>query len=95
MKGLLGVLNHFEPKILLRKVLPLLLDLLKFKHLIPSVVYICLETMKNGKIITEQDFKEKVWPSFKRVVQGKEMTAHSLYLFVENMEKIEKVIGLQ
>lgn len=52
LKGLLGVLNHFDAKILLRKILPLLLDLLKFKNLIPSVIYICLETMKNGKIIT-------------------------------------------
>lgn len=89
------MLNHFEPRILLRKVLPLLLDLLKFKHLIPSVVYICLEIMKNGNIITESDFREKIWPSFKKVVTGKEMTAHSLFLFVENMEKIEKVVGLQ
>lgn len=51
--------------------------------------------MKNGKIISESDFKEKIWPTFRKVVQGKEMTAHSLYLFVENMEKIEKVIGIQ
>lgn len=48
----MGILNHFDSKILVRKVLPLLLDLVKFKHLIPSVVYICLEIMKNGKIIT-------------------------------------------
>jgi hypothetical protein len=36
-----------------------------------------------------------VWPALKKVAQGKEMTAHSLYLYVENMEKIEKVIGAQ
>lgn len=78
----MGILNNFDSKILSRKVLPLLLDLLKFKHLIPSVIYICLEIMKNGKIISESEFKDKIWPSLRKVVQGKEMTAHSLFLFV-------------
>jgi hypothetical protein len=53
LRGLMGILNHFESRILLRKVLPLLLDLLKFKHLIPSVIFISMEIIKNGKIITD------------------------------------------
>ena len=42
LKGLMGILNHFSYKILLRKIIPGLMDLLKFKHLIPSIIYISI-----------------------------------------------------
>jgi hypothetical protein len=30
-----------------------------------------MEIIKNGKIINEGDFKDKVWPHLKKVAQGK------------------------
>jgi hypothetical protein len=53
-----------------------------------------MEIINNGKIVTDGEFKDRVWPILKKITLAKETTAHTLYLFVENMEKIEKVIGL-
>jgi hypothetical protein len=41
-----------------------------------------MEIMKNGKIIHDSDFKDKIWPTLKKITQAKETTAHTLYLFV-------------
>lgn len=81
----MGILNDFSMKILIRKIIPKLMDLLKFKHLIPSVIYISIEILKNGKILKNSDFLEHIWPQLKKVIQGKEITANSLYLLVDNI----------
>ena len=47
------------------------MDLLKFKHLIPSVIYISIEILKDGKIIKNSEFIDHVWPYVKKVLQGK------------------------
>lgn len=73
--------------------MPLLLDLLKFKNLIPSIIYISLEMLK-GHLVTDAEFREHIWPHLKRVTQGKEMTAHSIYMLVDNMKLLEPVVTL-
>lgn len=81
----MGVLHDFNRKILLKRIFPTLIDYLKFKHLVPSIIYICVEVAKNGKIINGSEFIDHIWPHLKKVTQGKEMTAHSIFMLVENM----------
>jgi len=59
------------------------MDLLKFSHLIASIVYIVIDLLKKSKITAEL-FRKLIWPSLKNVTQGKEMTAQAIYLFVLN-----------
>jgi SCY1-like protein 2 len=85
LKGLAGVLDDFPERVLLRIIIPKLLDLLKFSNLIASIVFIIIDLLKKNKV-QEGVFKKQVWPSLKTVTQGKEMTAQAIYLFVLNFE---------
>lgn len=70
LKGLAGVLYDFEERVLTRIVLPKLMDLLKFGHLIASIVYITVDLIKKERIPTET-FTKLIWPALKGVLAGK------------------------
>ena len=50
LKGLAGVLDDFDGRVLARIILPKLIDLLKFGHLIASVAYIIIDLLKKGRL---------------------------------------------
>jgi hypothetical protein len=70
LKGLAGVLEDFDLRVLSRIILPKLIDLLKFAHLIASVAFIIVDLMKKGRLSTEI-FHKLAWPALKGVMQGK------------------------
>ncbi len=70
LKGLAGVLDDFPLRVVNRIVIPKLLDLLKYSHLIASIVYIIIDLLKKNKI-EDQTFKKQVWPELKTITQGK------------------------
>lgn len=41
--------------------------------------------MKKQNIVSADEFKKIIWPSFKQITQGKQMTAQSLFLLVDNI----------
>ena len=47
------------------------MDYLKFKNLVPSIIYICLEVAKDSKIINGAEFIDNIWPHLKKVTLGK------------------------
>jgi hypothetical protein len=67
---LAGVLDDFEIRVIIKIIVPKLLDLLKFNHLIASIVYIVIDLLKKNKLANEE-FKKTVWPALKAVTQGK------------------------
>jgi hypothetical protein len=79
-------------RVLSRIILPKLIDLLKFGHLIASVTFIIIDLLKKGRL-TNGLFNKLVWPALKAIMQGKEMTAQAIYLFVLNYEVLEKFVG--
>jgi SCY1-like protein 2 len=89
LKGLAGVIDKFSGKILHKRIIPNLTNLLKFNHLVASIIFITIDIMKKSMISVE-DWRRTVWPELKSITQGKEMTAQSLYLLVSNMEVLEK-----
>lgn len=46
-------------------------------------------------MISPDNFKQHIWPHLRKVMQGKEMTAHSIYMFVDNMKVLEPVILIE
>ena len=70
LKGLAGVLDDFPSRVLLRIIIPKLLDLLKFNSLIASIVFIIIDLLKKQKL-DKETFKTKIWPSLKTVTQAK------------------------
>lgn len=45
-------------------------------------------------MVSTAEFRESIWPHLRKVMQGKEMTAHSIYMFVESMELLEPAVSL-
>jgi hypothetical protein len=70
LKGLAGVLEDFDLRVTTRIILPKLLDMLKFGHLIASVLFIVIDLLKKGRL-TAEIFRKSIWPAFKAVTQGK------------------------
>lgn len=83
MKGLAGVLNDFDARVVSKIILPKLIDLLKYGYLIASIVYIIIDLLKKNKLSADL-FLKIVWPPLKTITQGKEMTAQAIYLLVYN-----------
>lgn len=81
------MLDDFEIRVIVKIIVPKLLDLLKFNHLIASIVYIIIDLLKKSKL-TNEEFKKSVWPALKAVTQGKEITAQAIYLIVFNLETL-------
>ena len=86
------MLDDFEIRVIIKIIVPKLLDLLKFNHLIASIVYIAIDLLKKSKL-TQEEFRRTVWPALRAVTQGKEITAQAIYLIVFNLEVLEKFIG--
>ena len=51
--------------------------------------------LKEGKMISKEEFRQHLWQHLKKVMQGKEMTAYSIFMFVDNMKVLEPVITLE
>lgn len=84
MKGLAGVIDKFSGKVLHKRIIPNLMNLLKFGHLVASIIFIVIDMMKRG-MVTVEEWRKEVWTELKGITQGKEMTAQSLYLLISNM----------
>lgn len=92
LKGLAGVLDDFPDKVLIRIVIPKLLDLMKYNTLIASIVYIITDLLKKKKMDVKT-FRAHIWPTLKTVTQAKETTAQAIYLFVAHYDILEEFIG--
>lgn len=79
-----GVLDDFDNRVVTRIILPKLLDMLKFSHLIASIIFITIDLLKKNKL-TPELFREQIWPAIKGITQGKEMNAQSIFILVFNM----------
>lgn len=74
----------FEPSLIKKKIVPTLLELMKFDYLVAGIVLTIIELMKK-EIITVSEFQKTIWGPFKSLTQGKEISAHALYLFINNI----------
>ena len=57
---------------------------MKFDYLVAGILLTIVEMMKK-EIISVVEFQKTVWGPFKNLTQGKEISAHALYLFVNNI----------
>jgi hypothetical protein len=50
LKGLAGVIDKFSGKILHKRIIPNLTNLIKFNHLVASIIFITIDIMKKSMI---------------------------------------------
>lgn len=70
MKGLSGVIDKFSGKVLHKRIIPIMTNLLKFNHLVASIIFIILDIMKRNMISVEE-WRKSVWTELKPITQGK------------------------
>jgi SCY1-like protein 2 len=95
LDGLGNVLNEFDVKVLLRRVLPklaacLVMDKLS-AHVLPSIAMI----LKIEGACSKPQFYDILWPHLKQLCRGNEITAQTLYLIIVNTETWIKYVSMQ
>jgi len=95
LNGLGNVLNEFDAKVLVRRVLPklaacLVMDKLS-AHVLPSIAMI----LKTENACSKTQFYDIVWPYLKKLCKGKEITAQTLYLIIVDTETWIKYVNVQ
>ena len=89
LKGLASVIDDFEERVLTKVIVGKLMDLLKFNHLVASIIFIILDLLKRARL-PQQFFKQTIWPHLKAISQGKELTAQAIYILVHNMPLLDQ-----
>lgn len=78
------MLDKFEKKLLIDKVIPLLLKTLTRDtqlavHVLPIVI-----SQLQAQSVTPTQFRDKVWPSIMGLCSQRELPAQALYLLLKN-----------
>ena len=95
LQGITKILEKFDKKALLKKVLPLLLDQMKIIQLSVNVLPNILSMMEKPNFITTTEFREYIWANIQKLCKAKELPAQSLFLLMKNTELFMKYVGPQ
>ena len=85
LNGLLTVIHKFDPRIINKKITPCLvrsMNLDLFQYSLPVLFAI----LSKEDIISKQVFVKEVWPSIAKACKGKEISAQSLLIIIQNQE---------
>ena len=88
-KGFSKIITKFDKKLIKLRILPKILEFMPkdlFSSHILSIIFILLKDKE--VFLTKEDFESIVWPSIRLLTTGKEISAQSLFLMVNNMEKL-------
>jgi hypothetical protein len=93
LNGISRILEKFDKKSLIKKVIPLLLDCMKTTSLSVNVLPSILNIMERQNFVTTTEFREAIWPSIIKLCKQKELPAQSLFLILKNSELFMKYVG--
>jgi hypothetical protein len=92
LNGISRILEKFDKKSLVKKVIPLLLDTLKVPAFSVNVLPAIINVMEKENFLTTSEFREFVWPAIIKLCKGKELPAQSLFLLLKNAEIFMKFV---
>jgi len=94
LQGITKILEKFDKKALLKKVMPLLLDqMTKIIQLSVNVLPCIIDVMEKPNYLTTTEFRDVIWPSIQKLCKAKELPAQSLFLVLKNTELFMKFVG--
>mmetsp|Transcript_8304 Transcript_8304/g.16371 ORF Transcript_8304/g.16371 Transcript_8304/m.16371 type:complete len:797 (+) Transcript_8304:5029-7419(+) len=85
LKGMHKLIERFEESLVLRRVLPLLSQLIMTSNLSAQALPSLVEVMKQCKLSKEM-FTETIWPCLERLASGKEISAQTLFVILDEVE---------
>lgn len=94
LQGITKILEKFDKRALLKKVMPLLLDqMTKIIQLSVNVLPSIIDVMEKPNYLTTTEFRDVIWPSIQKLCKAKELPAQSLFLILKNTELFMKFVG--
>jgi len=96
LQGLVKVIDKFEKKILIEKIIPLLMQSMsKDTQISVNVLPIVIQQLQAKSAMTSTQFRERVWPSIIELCGQRELPAQALYLLLKNQELIVNFVSTQ
>lgn len=87
------VIDNFEKKTLVRKVIPSLTEVLKEPSLSAAVLNNIFHILSKDKFITTTEFRAAIWPALIQLCRSKELPAQTLFLLLKHSELILKFVS--
>lgn len=92
--GLVKVMERFDRKLKVEKIMPLLMaSMQRDTQISVHVIPIVINQLETSGAITSTQFREKVWPSIINLCKQKELPAQTLYLLLKNKELIVNFVS--
>lgn len=85
LKGMHKLIERFEENLIMRRVLPLLSQLIQTTNLTAQALPSLVEVMKQCKL-SQDVFAEQIWPCLERLASGKEISAQTLFVLLSEVE---------
>ena len=73
LNGITKILERFDKKALVKKVIPLLLDSMKVPQLSQNVLPSILMLLEKPNFITTTEFRDVIWPSIGKLCKAREL----------------------
>ena len=92
LRGLQQIFFKYDHSLLKSRLIPLMMELVKFNHLIAQVLEYIILIVKQEGFMTIAEFEERVKPSLRLIIKGKEIPAQALYLIIQNIHLFFKFV---
>ena len=93
--GLMNVLNEFDAKVIQRRILPALASQLSLYKMASVVLPLIASILSKEEVCSRKEFYAKVWPHMEELCKGKEISAHSLFLIINNTNTWLRLIEIK
>lgn len=93
MTNIRKVIDNFEKRTLVRKVIPALTEVLKEPSLSAAVLNNLFHLLSKDKFITTTEFRGAIWPALTTLCKSKELPAQTLFLLLKHSELILKFVS--
>jgi hypothetical protein len=87
------IIDKFEKKTLLKKVIPPLIEVMKDPTLSPNVLTIIFNLLAKDKYVTTTEFRYNIWPGLVNLCKSKELPAKTLFLLLQHASLILKFVS--
>ena len=95
LNGLVKVLNEFDSRVALRRILPKLAGYLENEKLATNALSAIIAILERENFCTKDDFYKIVWPHLKVLCTGKAISAQILFQIIKNTEIWLKLVDMQ
>ena len=92
-KGFSKIITKFESKIIKSRILPRVLEFIHNDHCSSLILQIIFVLLDQVNAISKDEFMDIIWPSIKILTAAKEISAQSLLLLVNGLQRLSEYLS--